>query len=331
MRLRRLTRTARLLGSTARERLRRGPRQPHWTWTQELVLAYLRDAFRRAGDPRRARARMDAIAARRLPLRGSTWIDTALDGVPAAHITPEGARPDRVLLYLHGGGYVFGSPTSHGVLVTRLAEHMRRDAWSLHYRLAPEHPCPAAIDDVLTAWRALLDDGVDPAAVVLAGDSAGGGLALAALMAMRDAGLPRPGRAVLLSPWTDLTVSGADMERYADICYLGTRDRLRTFAAHYAGDLDRRDPRVSPLFGDLSDLPPLLVDVGGAELIRDDGERLAARARDAGTDVTLHVEPGEVHVYPMFADLTPAGLRALERFAAWTGDNSDPDQPGGEP
>lgn len=330
MRLRRLADTARLLGGTARERLRRGPRQPHWSWTQELFLAYLRDAFRRSSDPRQARARMDAIAARRLPLRGSTWVDTDLGGVPAAHITAEGARPDHVLLYLHGGGYVFGSPTSHGVLVTRLAEAMARDAWSLHYRLAPEHPCPAAIDDVLTAWRALLDRGVDPDAVVMAGDSAGGGLTLTAMMAMRDGGLPLPGRAVLLSPWTDLTVSGADMERYADICYLGTRDRLRAFAAHYAGDLDRRDPRVSPLFGDLTGLPPLLVDVGGAELIRDDGERLAARAREAGVEVTLHIEPGEVHVYPMFADLTPAGRHALSRIAAWAGDASDPEDAGGE-
>ncbi|HMV67581.1 MAG TPA: alpha/beta hydrolase fold domain-containing protein, partial [Myxococcota bacterium] len=173
-------------------------------------------------------------------------------------------------------------------------------------RRAPEHPCPAAIDDVVAVWSALGDG---PRA--LAGDSAGGSLALATALALRDRGLPAPDRLVLLSPWIDLAVTGDSVDRYEQIDYLGTRRTLRAFARHYLGDRPPEDPVASPLYADLRDLPPTLVIAGGAEVLLDDSLRLVERARAAGARVRLHVEPGEVHVYPMFGRLTRAAEQAL--------------------
>ncbi|MCB9682740.1 MAG: alpha/beta hydrolase [Alphaproteobacteria bacterium] len=315
---RHLSGVARTAARVAARRARHGPRHPHWSWQYETLLAYMRDQFRQAGSVDDARRQLD-LASQLRPQRRPTPIEVVdVDGLAAEWAVPE-QPTDRVILYLHGGGYSFGSVASHRALVRRLARVTRARVLSLEYRLAPEHPCPAAIDDALTAWRWLRDRGIAADRIHLAGDSAGGGLSLATLLALRDADQPLPAGAVLLSPWTDLTVSGDSTLLYADDDYLGTQERLYDFAAHYAGKLSRSDTRVSPLFADLHGLPPLLVLAGGVEVILDDSVRLADRARNAGVTVDLHVEPGEVHVYPVFAELTPTAKPALERIASFVG------------
>ena len=304
---------------TAR-RLRHGPRLPGWEWSHEVFQEVMRDAFLRSGKaaPQRIRQRMED-AARLDPSRFTVrLVDGQPGGVPATMVVPP--RPsDRFILYLHGGGYVFGSPRSHMPLLAPLARAARSRVIALDYRLAPEHPCPAAIDDVVAAYRGLLERGVDPQRVVFMGDSAGGGLVLTSLLALRDADLPLPARAALLSPWTDLTVSGETPHTAHEHDYLGDGARLRDFASHYAGGLDSRDPRLSPLFApDLSGLPPMLVLAGGVESILDDSTRLADRLRDARVPVDLHVEPYEVHVYPMFSATSRRARDGVRRLAAWT-------------
>lgn len=302
---------------TAR-RLRHGPRQPGWEWAHEVFQAFLRDEFSRKGaDPRKVRRTMDAagklspdaVRVRLIPGRPA--------GVPSVILVPPRAT-DRFILYLHGGGYVFGSPTSHLPLLAALARRSRARILAVDYRLAPEHPCPAAIEDVVAVWRWWLGRGVDPSAVTIMGDSAGGGLVLTSMLAMRDADLPLPGRAALLSPWTDLAVTGESARRNHVHDYLGHGDELYEYAAHYAGGLDRRDPRISPLYApDLSALPPTLVLAGGVETILDDSVRIAARLRDHGVDASLHVEPHEVHVYPMFSAVSRRGRRGVHQLSAW--------------
>jgi len=244
---------------------------------------------------------------------GSPWSHRPILGALTRTL---GARDERVLVYLHGGGYCTGSPWSHRPILGALTRTLGARVVAVDYRLAPEHPCPAAIDDALAVLRALLADGVAPERLWLAGDSAGGGLTLATLVAARDAGLPTLAGAVPLSPWTDLT-GGQPSHGAHGLDYLPEPERLVTYARAYAGALPLTDPRVSPLHADLRGLPPLLVLVGGAERLRDDGVLVAARAKEAGVDVTLHVEPDEIHVWPMFAPWSPRAQDAIDRVAAF--------------
>jgi len=302
---------------TAR-RLRHGPRLPGWEWSHEVFQEFLREQFSRQGtDPRKIRRRMDA-AGRLAPDALRVQVVTGEPaGVPCTIVVPPRAT-ERLILYLHGGGYVFGSPTSHMPVLASLARKARARILAVDYRLAPEHACPAAIDDVVAVWRWWLSRGVDPAKITIMGDSAGGGLVLTSLMAMRDADLPRPGRAALLSPWTDLAVEGETSRTNHVHDYLGHGDDLYAYAGHYAGALDRRDPRVSPLYADdLSALPPTLILAGGVESILDDSTRMAVRLQDAGVSTHLHVEPHEVHVYPMFSSVSRRGRKGVKQLAAW--------------
>src|SRR5690606_28741055 len=191
-------------------------------------------------------------------------------------------RPNqRWIFYLHGGAYVFGSSRSHAPLLARLARITGSRVLAVDYRLAPEHPCPAALDDALTAWRWLIDQGAQVQQVTIAGDSAGGGLSLSTMLALRDRDRPLPGRAVLLSPWTDLALTGETLAR-ARHDYLPGLEHLRTFAGHYHGELSPSDARVSPLYAsDLSGLPPTLLLAGGEEAILDDSIRMHERLREA--------------------------------------------------
>jgi monoterpene epsilon-lactone hydrolase len=310
---------ARLLASTAAARARRGPLRPHWPLVYETAVAVLRHAMRyhpNDGDPRviaAGRARMDALGDLALPGTPSL-VPGALGGVPAASITAADAD-DLVVLYLHGGGYNFGSPRSHRGLIARFARTLRARVVGLDYRLAPEHPCPAAIDDALAAVRALYAS-THPRRVVIAGDSAGGGLALATLHALRDAGEPQPAAAVLLSPWVDLTSSFPSIGDRRGFDYLDPNGVGRA-SKRYAGDLGEADPRVSPLFGDHHGIAPLLVLTGGVELLRDEDRELVARATAAGVDAVLHEAPDEVHVWPIFGRLSPATAPALAAVRAF--------------
>jgi len=235
-------------------------------------------------------------------------------GVPAHWLAAPGADAGRVLLFLHGGGFEFGSVRSDGELAARLGRASGMRVLFPEYRLAPEHPFPAAIDDVLTAWRWLRSgQALGARSIAVAGDSAGGGLAVALLVATRDAGEALPAAAVLMSPTVDLTSSGASMRERADQDPISTPAMLRQFASGYLAGADPKTPLASPLFAQLAGLPPLLVQVGTADLLLSDSERLAAAAAEAGVDVTLEIGEGLPHVYQLMLG-TPEAAEATERI-----------------
>jgi monoterpene epsilon-lactone hydrolase len=239
--------------------------------------------------------------------------DVDAGGVPAHWLTAPGTDPGRVLLFLHGGGYELGSVRSDGELAARLGRASGMRVLFPEYRLAPEHPFPAAIDDVLAASRWLrTDQGLDPGSLAVAGASAGGGLAVALLVATRDAGEAVPAAAVLMSPTVDLTSSGASMTERVDQDPISTPALLRQLASDYLAGADPTTPLASPLFASLAGLPPLLVQVGTADLLLSDAERLAEAAAEAGVDVTLEVGEGLPHVYPIMLG-TPEAAEATEQ------------------
>jgi monoterpene epsilon-lactone hydrolase len=240
--------------------------------------------------------------------------DVNAGGVPAYWLDAPGADTDRVLLFLHGGGYEFGSLRSDGELAARLGRASGMRVLFPEYRLAPEHPFPAAIDDALAAWRWLrTDQDLSARSIAAVGDSAGGGLTVALLEATRDAGEALPAAAVLMSPTVDLTSSGASMTERADQDPISTPALLASFASDYLAGADPKTPLASPLFAPLAGLPPLLVQVGTADLLLSDSERLAAAATKAGVDVTLEIGEGLPHVYQLLLD-TPEAAKATERI-----------------
>jgi epsilon-lactone hydrolase len=234
-------------------------------------------------------------------------------GVRAHWLAAPGADADRVLLFLHGGGYRLGSLGSDGELAARLGRASGMRVLFPEYRLAPEHPFPAAIDDVLAVWQWLrTDQQVSASSIAVAGDSAGGGLTVALLVATRDAGDVLPAAAVLMSPTVDLTSSGASMTDRADQDPISTPALLRQLASDYLAGADPKTPLASPLFASLSGLPPLLVQVGTADLLLSDSERLAEAAAEAGVDVTLEIGESLPHVYQLMLG-TPEAAAATER------------------
>jgi len=235
-------------------------------------------------------------------------------GVPAHWLAAPGTDTGRVLLFLHGGGFELGSLRSDGELAARLGRASGMRVLFPEYRLAPEHPFPAAIDDVLAAWHWLRDDqDLSPTSLAVAGDSAGGGLAVALLQAARDAGQALPAAAALMSPTVDLTSSGASMTERADQDPFSTPAMLRQLASDYLAGADPKTPLASPLFASLSGLPPLLIQVGTADLLLSDSERLATAAAQAGVDVTLEIGEGLPHVYPIMLG-TPEAAQATEQI-----------------
>src|SRR5579885_2123644 len=208
------------------------------------------------------------------------------NGVPAEWITAPGADAGRNLLYLHGGGYTIGSIKTHRCLAGWISRAARARVLIIDYRLAPEHPFPAAVDDSLAAYRCMLDSGLTAARITIAGDSAGGGLAVATLLAIRDARLPLPAAGVCLSPWVDLEGTGESMKTKAEVDPMVASGNLGDMAAAYLGGKDPKTPLASPLYADLRGLPPLLIQVGTAEVLLDDSRRLAERARAAGVEIT---------------------------------------------
>ncbi len=240
--------------------------------------------------------------------------DVSAGGVPAHWVAAPAAATGRVVLFLHGGGYELGSLRSDGELAARLGRASGMRVLFPEYRLAPEHPFPAAIDDVLAAWHWLrTDQNLDARSIAVAGDSAGGGLAVALLVATRDAGKALPAAAVLMSPTVDLTSSGASMTERADQDPISTPAMLGQFASDYLAGADPKTPLASPLFASLSGLPPLLVQVGTADLLLSDSERLAAAAAQAGVDVTLEIGEGLPHVYQLTLG-TPEAAEATEQI-----------------
>lgn len=238
-------------------------------------------------------------------------------GVPGEWVEVAESERDRTVLYLHGGGYVIGSTRSHRDLVQRIARAARARVLSIDYRLAPEHPHPAAVEDALAAYRWLLASGVAASRVAIAGDSAGGGLTAATLVALRDAGDPLPAAAVLLSPWVDLEGLGESMRSKAEVDPMVQREALLRMAELYLGGQDPRTPLAAPLHADLHGLPPLLIQVGTAETLLDDSLRFAEKARAQGVEVILEPWEDMIHVWQAFAALLPEGQQAIERIGAF--------------
>jgi acetyl esterase/lipase len=271
----------------------------------------------RGGSWAERRAGMEAAVAVFPLAEGVALTPVDANGVPAEWQGRAGAPDDTALLYFHGGGYAIGSIATHRSLTTAIAAGFHGRVLSVDYRLAPEHPCPAAIEDAVNAYRYLLDQGIKGARIVVAGDSAGGGLTIAALQAIRDAGLPAPAGGWVLSPWVDLTGSSASMASKTDDLMI-TAEALAEYAAAYAPGGDAKDPRATPLHGALAGLPPLLIQVGTSERLLDDALTLAREAAAEDVAVTLEAVPGQPHVFQMFGPLLSEAREAIARAVAWS-------------
>jgi epsilon-lactone hydrolase len=241
---------------------------------------------------------------------------TTLGNRPALHVEPDSGPRDGTILYFHGGGFVFGSPETALSLTGHLVAKTGFGAYSLDYRLAPEHPFPAAIEDTLSAYRALLDSGIDPSTIAFAGDSAGGGLTVTTCLAARDAGLPLPAAIVAFSPGLDATRTGESMDTKEGIDPIFTRKAVEHTGAMYLAGADPHQPLLSPaVLADLTGFPPMLIQVGTNELLLDDSTRLAAHARAVGVDVILDITADVPHVFQSFAGVLDEADEALDRAA----------------
>jgi acetyl esterase/lipase len=240
-----------------------------------------------------------------------------IGGVAGVEVTVQGNEAENVILYFHGGVYVIGYAAATVPLVGDLVRRTGTKAITLEYRLAPEHPYPAAVEDARAAYVGLLAQGIAPGQIALAGESAGGGLAVALLLALREAGVPLPSCAYLMSPYADLTVSGATLTAKQEVDPLLTPEGLRARVPDYVGGADAADPLISPIFGELRDLPPLLIQVGSHEVLLSDALRLASRAAISDVPVTLEVTPGVPHVFQAYAALLDEAGAALDRAAGF--------------
>jgi acetyl esterase/lipase len=241
----------------------------------------------------------------------------SLGGIPVVNVDVAGVDSRKAIMYLHGGAYAIGSAASSVALASDLARRAGTRLVSVDYRLAPEHPYPAAVEDAVAAYRGLLDSGLSPTRTAIAGESAGAGLAAAILVALENEGLPRPSSTLLMSPWVDLTLSGDSITGKAAVDPALTPEGLRCRAADYLAGANATSGLISPIYADLSGLPPLLIQVGSHEILLSDATRLATRAADADVPVTLEVTPGVPHVFQAFADILDEGDAALNSGAAF--------------
>lgn len=261
------------------------------------------------------RRRLDRFA-RLVPVAGGVDVERLrFAGMAAEWLRPPGAADRPVLLYLHGGAYVLGSCDSHRHLVSHIARAAGVTALLPEYRLAPEHPFPAALEDAVRAYSELLDTGVAPGQIVVAGDSAGGGLAMALLLALRERGIPQPALGCLLSPWLDLSASGESMETRRDTDPWFNPEDFPHVTRFYCADSELRSPLVSPVYADAGGLCPVYIQVGDHEILLSDSERLAANIEAAGGTVELEVWPDMWHVFQAFVLVMPESRAAVERLA----------------
>ncbi len=248
---------------------------------------------------------------------GITWTEVEAGGVPAIWAEPEGGSHDRVVQYVHGGGYVIGAAEYYRKFTGHLAKAIGCRVLNVDYRLAPEHPHPAAVEDSTAVYRWLLEQGIESGHIAIAGDSAGGGLTVATLLSIRAAGLPMPAAAMPLSPWVDMEGTGESMTTRADRDVLVNPDMLKGMVDAFLQGQDARDPLAAPLHADLNDLCPLYIQVGDDEVLLDDSVRLADRARQAGVECRLDVFPEMQHVFQMAAGNMPEADEAIRRLADW--------------
>jgi monoterpene epsilon-lactone hydrolase len=274
----------------------------------------------RSTDYRQRRMDLDALG-QSYALAGDVKIEkVSANGVAAEWTSTPGATRDAAILYVHGGGYVIGSLDSHRHLVSELGRAANAVALALDYRLAPEHPFPAPVEDAVSGYRFLLAQGFKSERIAIAGDSAGGGLVVAAMVAIREAGLAQPGCGWCLSPWIDMEGLGGSMESKSAADPMVQKEGLLEMARLYLSGADPRSPLAAPLYADLAGLAPLLIQVGAAETLLDDAIRLAQRAGAADVRVDLQVWPEMIHVWPLFYPELAAGKRALDNAGAWIKD-----------
>jgi len=280
-------------------------------WTDRMVadpnlsIANLRSMFDEWGQPA-------------LEPENVCYKSDRVGGVEAIWALPVGADSSRVIVYTHGGGFAVGSADSHRKLAGHLAKALGVTAVVLHYRRAPEHPFPAQIEDAVAAYNALLDKGFDAKKISTAGDSAGGNLAIASVLKMRDLRLPLPGSVIAFSPWLDMALRGATLETNSATDALVSRGILEAMAGMFlGGKTDPRDPLANPLENDFKRFPPLYITAGGAETLLSDAEALYAKARAADVNTTLSVVPGMQHVFPALAGRAPEADEEMQRIARW--------------
>jgi len=265
--------------------------------------------------PERRKAMEEWQAALKVPPETKTQ-EISASGVRAEWIWRPESDLDRGILYLHGGGYAIGSIATHRYLMQGISRASGARVLGIDYRLAPENPFPAAVEDAVTAWRWMLQQGLDPKRCAIAGDSAGGGLTIATMVALRDRGVPLPGAAAVLSPWTDLAGTGASVKTKAAEDPMVTEPGLRMMADAYLSGQDAKTPLASPLYANLSGLPPTLVQVGTAEILLDDATRFTERARAAGVEVELEPWEDMIHVFQCFPMLAEAE-QAIDRIGSF--------------
>jgi acetyl esterase/lipase len=257
------------------------------------------------------------------PPRGTDIRTIDTGGLDADYVTTPASRADRHVLYFHGGAYRIGSRTLSRHFTWRIAFAAQARLAAIDYRLAPEHPFPCAVEDALSSYRWLLANGGISRRIVVVGESSGGGLALALLLKLRDSGLPLPAAAVALSPWTDLALTGTTLITKAALDPILDAGALPRFAADYLAGADPRNPCASPLYGDLSGLPPVLIQVGSDEILLDDAVRIAEKLRSANSQVELQVWPGMFHVWHLFVPLLPEAHGAIEQVGKFVQDSLD--------
>ena len=299
-----------------------------------LVRARMRPYAKRPIDPVWVRANMGKPRFLRqfmLHATGSVVRSTSVaENQPPGEwvYAPNASDNSLTVLYLHGGGFLACSPETHRPLVGALATRLHARAFVPVYRLAPEHPFPAALDDALAAYRYLIIDvGVDPSKVILAGDSAGGGLALSTAMSLGAHGLPQPAAIVMYSPWTDLAATGASLEENSERCAMFAAITIRRACSIYLGDANAYDPRASPLYGDFSGLAPILIHASQDEVLRDDSVRVAERAVAAGVEVQLRLWPGVPHCWQFFASAMPEAVQSLALTVAFVNEHAQMNRP----
>jgi len=284
------------------------------TEQQQALDAILRQtAFPAGSDVAELRRRLAELTSAQ-PLPAGVRVTAAvLGGVPAAEITIDGTEPRHVVLYFHGGVYVLGDAVSAAGLAAQIGRRTDATVISVDYRLAPEHPYPAAVDDALAAYQALLDNGTAPSDIAFAGESAGGGLAIATLVSARDHGLPLPAAAYVMSPYADLTLAGTTMDTKSKADPLLSRENLQARIPDYTAGHDPALALISPIFADLTGLPPLIIQAGTHEVLLDDAVRLARQAATADVAVTLDITPGVPHVFQAYSPILDEAATALDR------------------
>lgn len=251
------------------------------------------------------------------PDEGTNFERLSAGGVPAEMISRDDSDQSRVTIYVHGGGFVIGSVRTHRVIMSKLASASGGKVLGLEYRMAPENPFPAAVEDTIAAYRWLLSEGYDPGKISIAGDSAGGGLVVSALVSLRYLGEPMAGAGWCISPWVDFEGLGNSMTSNAEVDPVVAKEGLEFMAQLYIGDRDRRTPLAAPLYADLNGLPPVLIQVGGAEVLLDDSTRLSDKLKEAKVPVDLEVWDDMFHVWHAFAQILPEGQRAIDRAGAF--------------